>query len=175
MLRYVEELGLSPEDADILTGSRGFSDFFEAALAEHGDAQTIAAWVVNDVRGVLGRGSVDDLPFGGMELGKLARLVDDGTVSRRAAKDVLAEMAAEGGDPATVIARLGLEKVADTDVLAGVVDTVLAAWPEKVAEYRGGKVSLMGLFVGEVMKATRGAADPKAVRAVLAARLGADS
>ena len=67
--------------------------------------------------------------------------------------------------------RLGLTKVTDTDALAAVVDEVLAAWPDKVAEYRGGKTNLIGLFVGEVMKATKGAADPKAVRGLLTDRL----
>ncbi len=172
--RYQEEHGLSLEEADVLTGSRAVSDFFEDALGAHDDAASVAAWTVNDLRGALGDAGVDGvagLPFQGAALGRLAALVDDGTVSRRAAKDVLAEMVEEGGDPAELVARMGLEKVSDADALGPVVDRVLAEWPEKVEEYRAGKKSLRGLFVGQVMKATGGAADPRAVNEMLTRRL----
>ena len=171
MTRYTVDLGLSAADADVLTGSRRASDFFEAALVEHADAIAVAAWIVNDVRGVLDGRSLDELPFDGGALGRLAALVAGGTVSRRAAKDVLAEMATEGGDPADIVERLGLTQMGDAEALGPVVDGVLAAWPEKVAEYREGRKNLIGLFVGEVMKATKGAADPKAVRTLLTDRL----
>lgn len=172
MARYAGELGLSAEDADLLTSSRSVSDFFESALAEHGDAPAVASWVVNDVRALAGGDDPATLPFDGGQLGRLVALVADGKVSRRAAKDVLAEMAKSGGDPAELAARLGLERVDDHGALEETVDAVLAGWPEKVAEYRAGKASLLGLFVGEVMKATRGAADPKAVKELLARKLG---
>ncbi len=173
MERYTRELGLSAEDADILSGSRGVSDFFEGALAEHGDAAAVAGWVVNDLPSVLGRRSLDALPFDGRGLGVLARLVGEGRISRRAAKDVLAHMAEKGGDPEDIMGRLGLERVDDYGALEAAVDAALARWPEKVVEYRGGRANLMGLFVGEVMKATKGAADPKAVKDLLARKLGA--
>jgi glutaminyl-tRNA synthetase len=172
MARYAGELGVSAEDADLLTGARSVSDFFESALAEHGDAPAVASWVVNDVRALAGGDDPTTLPFDGARLGRLAALVGCGKLSRRAAKDVLAEMATSGGEPAEIAARLGLERVDDHGALDGAVDAVLAGWPEKVAEYRAGKASLLGLFVGEVMKATRGAADPKAVKALLARKLG---
>jgi glutaminyl-tRNA synthetase len=171
MERYVRDFDLTLEDADVLTGSREASDFFEDAVSQHGDAMTVATWMVNDLRGVLEGRSVSELPFDGRALGRLARLVSDGGVSRRAAKDVLAEMAQKGGDPAAIVARLGLEKVTDAGALEPVVDRVLEAWPEKVAEYRQGKTSLLGLFVGEVMKETQGAADPKLAKALLRERL----
>jgi glutaminyl-tRNA synthetase len=171
--RYVEDYGLPVEDADVLTGSRATADFFEAALEAHDDPEAVAAWMVNDLRGALGEevGSLEELPFGGAALGRLARLVHEDRVSRRAAKDVLAAMVAEGGDPAEHIARLGLEKVSDEGELEPVVERVLGEWPGKVEEYRAGKKALLGLFVGEVMKATGGAADPKAVKALLEQRL----
>ena len=172
MERYVRDLGLTQEDADVLTDSRSSSDFFEAALSAHGDAPTVASWMVNDLRGVLSGRTVEDLPFGGGALGRLAGMVADGKVSRRAAKDVLATMAQEGGDPEEITRRLGLEKVDDHGALEAAVEAALARYPDKVAEYRDGRANLMGLFVGEVMKATKGAADPKAVRELLAARLG---
>jgi len=175
MERYVREMDLTPEDADVLTGSREAADFFEKALAEHDDPVGVASWMVNDLRGVLDGRSVGELPFDGTGLGILARMVADGEVSRRAAKDVLAVMAREGGTPADIVRRLGLEKVADRDALTPVVEEVLASWPDKVSEYRSGKENLIGLFVGEVMKATKGAADPKVVKTLLTERLGRDT
>ncbi len=169
--RYQEELGLSREHADLLTGTAAAGDFFEAALAEHDDAPSLAAWIVTDVRGLLEGRTLLDLPFGGPELGRLAALVDEGAVTRRAAKDVLARMAGEGGDPAQLVEAMGLEAVSSAEELEGVVDEVLSSWPEKVAEYREGNRNLMGLFVGEVMKKTRGAADPGVARTLLTERL----
>ena len=104
-------------------------------------------------------------------MGSLAALVDRGDVTRRAAKDVLARMVEDGGDPADLVAEMGLAKVADPDELAAVVEDVLAAWPDKVLEYRSGKKGLIGLFVGEVMKKTGGAADPATAKSILATRL----
>jgi len=169
--RYQDELGLSQEHADLLTETRPVGDFFEAAVGVHDDAPAVAAWVVTDVRGVLDGRELDELPFDGADLGRLAALVADGAVTRRAAKDVLAQMAEHGGDAATWVDELGLATLTDTDALGDAVDGVLGSWPEKVAEYRAGNGNLIGLFVGEVMKATGGAADPKAARALLVERL----
>ncbi len=148
-------------------------DFFEAALAEHADAEAVAAWIVNDLRGLLDGRTLGELPFDGDGLGRLAALVAAGKVSRRAAKDVLARMVEDGGEAAELVESMGLGKVTDRDVLAAIVDAVLADWPDKVEEYRGGNRNLIGLFVGETMKASRGAADPKTVRALLETRLDA--
>jgi glutaminyl-tRNA synthetase len=140
-------------------------------LAEHDDAPTTASWMVNDLRGVLAGRAVAELPFNGGAFGALVGLVSEGVISRRAGKDVLAEMAERGGDPREIIRRLGLEKVSDAASMDRVVDEVLSAWPEKVKEYRAGKTNLLGLFVGEVMKATGGAADPKLAKQRLVERL----
>ena len=155
----------------MLADSASWADFFEAALARYDDAPALAAWIVNDLRGLLGSREIDDLSFGGSEMGSLVSLVDRGEVTRRAAKDVLARMVEEGGSPADLIEEMGLAKVADPDELGEIVDGVLAAWPDKVVEYRSGKKGLIGLFVGEVMKKTGGAADPATARSILAARL----
>jgi glutaminyl-tRNA synthetase len=170
--RYVGELGVSAEHADVLTAYIGDADFFEAALTEHGDPATVAAWIVIDLRGIAGDRSPGDMPFGGEALGRLSALVEAGHVSRRAAKSVLARMVEQGGDPAALVAEMGVEKVTDSAALGPIVDGVLGAWPEKVEAYREGNANLIGLFVGEVMKATSGAADPQAVRALLQERLG---
>ena len=167
---YTSQLGLSEEHADLLTGARGFGDFFEAAITLAAP-QTVAAWLVTDVRALLSGRTLTELPFDGAALGQLVGLTAEGSVSRRAAKDVLARMAETGGDPASLVEEMGLGAVSDEGALGEVVDEVLAAWPAKVEEYRGGRKNLVGLFVGEVMKATRGAADPAVVRSILAQRL----
>ena len=169
--RYQSELDVSVEHADLLTGSRGLANFFEAALREHAHAPDVAAWIVNDLRGLLGDRSLGDLPFNGGGLGRLAGLVAEGGVSRRAAKDILARMVEEGGEPAELVEAMGLGKVTDEAALGSVVDDVLGAWPKEVDAYRNGKRKLIGLFVGEVMKATAGAADPQSARNLLAERL----
>jgi glutaminyl-tRNA synthetase len=169
--RYVGELGVSAEHADVLTASIEEADFFEAALAEHGDPATVAAWIVIDLRGIAGDRSPGDMPFGGEGLGRLSALVEAGRVSRRAGKTVLARMVEQGGDPAALVSEMGVERVTDAAALGPIVDGVLGAWPEKVDAYRAGNANLIGLFVGEVMKATAGAADPRAVRALLEERL----
>ena len=169
--RYQSTLGLTLEWADVLTGSRPISDFFEEALGAHADARTVASWVADELRGLAGE-DMRELRFSGEALGLLARLVDAGTVTRRAAKDVLARMVERGGEPDELIESMGLSKMSDSDELAAIIDGVLDDWPEKVEEYRSGRRNLIGLFVGEVMKATGGAADPKEVRELLSERLG---
>jgi glutaminyl-tRNA synthetase len=171
--RYRDELDLPVDQADVLTGSRGASDFFEEACNVHTDPADLAAWIVTDLRGLLDEGTVEALPFDGAALGRLAAMVADDRVTRRAAKDVLARMVAAGGDPESLVRDMGLAKVADRDALGPVVDEVLAAWPEKVREYQEGNKNLLGLFMGQVMKKTHGAADPRRTRELLTERLDA--
>jgi len=166
--RYREELGVIADHAELLAAE---PDFFEEALGAHGSAPEVAAWIAVDLRGLLEGRALEDLPFSGEAVGRLAGLVQDGRISRRAAKDVLSRMVAGGGDPERLVDEMGLTKVSDPEVLGAAVDAVLASWPDKVVEFREGKSSLIGLFVGEVMKETRGAADPAAARRLLTERL----
>jgi glutaminyl-tRNA synthetase len=173
--RYREDLGLELGDADVLSGNRAIGDLFEGALDEHAEASDVAAWVVNDVRGLLHDRSADELGFGGEALGRLLASVARGEVSRRAARTVLERMDGTGGDPADIVAELGLAKVSDASELEPIVRTVLDEWPDKVAEYRAGSRNLLGLFMGQVMKATKGSADPGLARELLVAALDADA
>ncbi|MBM4184525.1 MAG: glutamine--tRNA ligase/YqeY domain fusion protein [Gemmatimonadetes bacterium] len=166
--RYRDELGVAADHAETIAADPAF---FEAALRTHANAPDVAAWIAVDLRGLLEGRALAELPFSGEAIGRLARLVQEGRTSRRAAKDVLARMVSEGGDPERLVETMGLAKVSDPAVLGGAVEAVLARWPEKVAEFRAGKSSLLGLFVGEVMKQTRGAADPEATKRLLAERL----
>jgi glutaminyl-tRNA synthetase len=175
MARYQEKLGLSREEADILTGSRMLSDLFEDALGVHADAGVVATWVVNELPRASGGRTLEGLSFGGRELGRLIALVAGGKVARLAAKDVLAEMAATGDDPETIVRRRGLDRVEADDTLVPLVESALAEWPDKVREYRAGKVGLLGFFVGQVVRRTEGRGDPARVKALLLERLGAPS
>jgi glutaminyl-tRNA synthetase len=168
--RYRIELGVPDEHAEVVASS---PEFFEEALGEHGDAAAVASWIVVDLRGLLGDRAFDDLPFGGAAIGRLAALVGEGAITRRAGKAVLARMVDRGGEPERWVKDMGLEKVSDVDALGSVIESVLARRPDKVAEYRDGKRGLIGFFVGEVMKETGGAADPARAKLLLSERLEA--
>ena len=170
--RYSDGLGLTLEQADLLTTSPEVSDFFEKALAVYDEPAEVAGWITTDVRGLLGARRLKDLTFDGEGLGQLVALVAADRLSRRAGKDVLARMIDEGGDPHQLIVEMGLEKVSDRSALERVIEEIFAAWPEKVIEYQAGKSGLIGMFVGEVMKSTNGAADPKVARELLLKKLG---
>ena len=170
---YTGALGLSSEQADPLTGSREVSAFFEAALATGASARTVANWVNNEVLRHLKDKGIGDLPFSGADLGELAKLIDSSAVTSAAAKTIYAEMAAGKGAPREIIHRLGLDQSLDAAELQAIVAQVLAGLPEKVAEYRGGKTSLLGMFTGQVMKAAGGKAEPKQVQAALKQQLDA--
>ena len=170
--RYSDGLGLTLEQADLLTTSPEVSEFFEKALAVYDEPAEVAGWITTDVRGLLGARRLKDLTFDGEGLGQLVALVAADRLSRRAGKDVLARMIDEGGDPHQLIVEMGLEKVSDRSALESVIEEIFAAWPEKVIEYQAGKSGLIGMFVGEVMKSTNGAADPKVARELLLEKLG---
>ena len=165
--RYRELPGVSLEDADLLTGEHTIGSFFEAALAVHDEPGTVAAWVTNDLRAALGDRPVDDLPFGGAALGRLAALVAEGRITRAGGREVLTELVALGGDPEAIVMRRGLTALADAGALTPIIQGILASRPDKVAEYRGGRTNLLALFIGDVMRATRGTADPALVRTLL--------
>ncbi|HEV2147190.1 MAG TPA: glutamine--tRNA ligase/YqeY domain fusion protein [Longimicrobiaceae bacterium] len=171
--RFVDELGLSPEDADVLTRSVAFAELLEGTVRAGADARSAANWIVNDLLWVLKEHGINEIAFGPPELRVLIALVDDGTISSSAGKTVLAEMAKTGADPALVVEQRGLRQVSDAAALAPAVDEVLAAHAGKVEEYRGGKTGLLGFFVGQVMRKSGGKANPEVVRGLLEERLGA--
>jgi Asp-tRNA(Asn)/Glu-tRNA(Gln) amidotransferase B subunit len=127
--------------------------------------------VGNDVLRELKGRAIHDLPFGGVEIGELVRLVDKPAITSAAAKNVFAAMLAEGGSPEAIVKRLGLDQALSPDDLSRIVDQVLASMPAKVAEYRSGKTSLLGMFTGQVLKATGGKANPQQVQDLIKAKL----
>lgn len=164
---FQETLGLTAEQADPLTGSRATVAFFEAALSTGADPRGVANWINNEVLRLLKERSVDELPFGGEALGELVKLVETGVITTAAAKTVYAEMAAHGGSPQEIVRRLGLDQTLDEGELLAVIRQTLDQFPQKVAEYRAGKHSLLGMFTGQVMRATGSKADPRRVQELL--------
>ena len=166
--RYQEELGLSRDDADLLSGAAAVGDLFESALRAYDRPKPVAKWFVNEV---LAR-EVAAAPVVGTEVGRLVQLVEEGKVTALAGKEVLAELLEQGGAADEIVARRGLAQVSDEGAIARIVDEVLAANATKVAEYRGGKVGLLGFFVGQVVKASGGKASPPIVQRLVKEKLG---
>jgi aspartyl-tRNA(Asn)/glutamyl-tRNA(Gln) amidotransferase subunit B len=166
------DYGLSAYDAGVLVAEREIAEYFEAVAKER-DGKQAANWVMGTLFGALNRAGIgiEQSPVSAAALGALIDRVADGTVSNRAAKDVFEAMVSSGKDADTVIEEQGLRQVSDEGAIAALVDQAIAENPDKVADYRGGKVKLMGWFVGQVMKASGGTANPKAVNQALRARL----
>ena len=163
--------GISEADAELLTGDRATGDLFEAAVATGAPAPATARWIVNELPRELGEREVAEIPLTGAGLGTLVRAVESGEISGPAAKEVFAEMMQRGGDPGEIIARRGLTQVSDEGAVSAMLDEVLAANPDKVSAYCGGKRQLAGFFVGQVIKASQGKANPQVVQKLLAERL----
>lgn len=170
---FVATLGLTPEQADPITGNREVVAFFEAALTTGANARTVANWINNEVLRLLRDRRDGDLPFSGVDLGELAKLIDSGAVTTAAAKTIYSKMAAGEGAPREIMQRLGLDQGLSEEELLAVVQGVLAKLPDKVAEYRSGKSSLLGMFTGQVMRVTGGKADAKQVQSLLKQQLEA--
>jgi len=170
--RFVDELGLSGYDADVLVAERAIAEYFEAA-AEGQDAKTVANWVTSDLFGYLNKEDLEisDSPIAAKQLGALVGLISDGTISGRIARDVFAEMCATGKDPAVVVDEKGLKQVSDTGELEGIVDEAIAKGAAQVEQYKSGNEKIIGWFVGQVMQATKGQANPQMVNEILRKKL----
>ncbi len=172
--RFTDQYDLKPDDADLLTGSRPLADYFEAAVAATGaKPQLVANWVIGDLSGALNRDSLEiaDSKVSATELAGLLTRIHDNTISGKIAKQVFEAMWAGEGDADTVIDAKGLKQITDSTAIEAVVDEVIAANPGQVAEYRAGKEKLIGFFVGRVMQATKGQANPGQVNQILKKKL----
>jgi glutaminyl-tRNA synthetase len=169
--RFKNEMGLSEEQADILSGSGEIGHFFTSAVEMRGNAPALANWVVNDLLGELKGRALSELPIAPGQLADLVSLLEEGTISQPVAKEIFSEMVLEGVDPKAMVAERGLEKVSDPETLGVMVEKVLEAFPGKAEEYRGGKTGLMGFFTGQIMKETQGRADPRLVQDLFRKRL----
>ena len=163
--RYRNQLGIADEDADQLARSESEAVFFEAALAVHGNAKSLSNWIIHVLRSE--RREDGSMPVAPEELAALVKLIDEGTVSGRMAKEVLAEMIHTGTAPADIVAAKGLGQISDPEELTAMIRTLLERHPDKVAGYRSGKTGLLGFFVGQVMRETGGKANPELAKDLL--------
>jgi len=170
--RFVEAYGLSDYDAGVLVAERASADYFERAAQGH-DAKLVANWVIGDLFGALNKAGreITAALIAPERLGALVGLIEDGKISGRIAKDVFQTMFETGGDPAAIVAEQGLAQISDTGALEAIVDELIAANPAQVESYKANPKAL-GWFVGQVMKATKGQANPKLVNELLRQKLG---
>ena len=168
--RFVAQYGLVAQDAAVLTHSRAVADYFEGVVHAGAEPKAAANWVMGEAL-ANAKDHGEELRVPAASLAQLIALVKGGTVSHQAAKRVFGELATRGGDPRTIAESLGLIQVADTNVLGGWVTEVVNANAAEVGRYRAGETKLMAFFVGQVMKVSRGKADPKLVQKVLAEKL----
>ena len=171
--RFVKELGLTPYDAAVICENKEMADFFEKAAKGH-DAKKVANWLMGDFFAMLNEKHLElaESPVSAENLGNLVELVSQNVINGKTAKDVFAIMAETGENPEKIVEERGLKQVTDTGAIEKVIDEVLAASPDNVAAYRGGKTALMGWFVGQVMKASGGKANPGMVNQLLKQKLG---
>jgi aspartyl-tRNA(Asn)/glutamyl-tRNA(Gln) amidotransferase subunit B len=167
-------MGLKPYDAGVLVADKESADFFEAVMAGR-DPVMAANWVTGDFFGFLNKSGkgIADSPVSANLLGGLLDRIADGTISGRTAKDVLEEMFATGRSADQIIEVKGLKQVSDTGEIERLIDQAMAASPDNVAQYKAGKTKVMGWFVGQVMKATGGQANPAVVNQILKKKLDA--
>ena len=170
--RLTGEYGLSAYDASVIIEERETAAYYEAASAER-DRKLVANWMTVELFGALNKSgqSLADCKVTPAALGGLVGLIEDGTISGKIAKDVFATMFETGKDATAIVEEQGLKQVSDSGAIEAMIDEVMAANEDKVSEYRGGKDKLFGFFVGQVMKASKGQANPGMVNQVLRAKL----
>ncbi len=168
--RFVEQYGLPEYDADILTSDRDLSDYFETAVrAYNGDAKKVSNWLMNDVLRMINDGhtSAEKLRLTPIYLAEIIRLVESGKVNTNTGKSLLEKVERTGTAPTAIVEQEGLGRVSDDAAIRAVCQEVLAESPKEVESYKAGKVTLMGWFVGQVMKKMRGKADASLARTIL--------
>ena len=169
--RFMRNYGLPEYDADILTLERGLSDYFEAAVAAYGgDPKKVSNWLMNDVLRMINERDLDPaaMKLTPDYLAELLKLVDEGVINITTGKALLEQVEQSGKAPGKLVEEQGLAQVRDDAAIRAVCEKIIAASPDEVAAYRGGKESLIGWFVGQVMREMRGKADAKLAKEVLA-------
>ena len=177
-LRFIREYGLPEYDADVLTVRKDMADYYEAAVRQYlRNPKALSNWVMGDLLRVIRERKLDaalvihDWPVAPERLAAMVELLDAGEISSKIAKAVFEEMVNTGKTPVQIVAEQGLTQITDESAILAAVEAVKAANPAKVAEYRSGKEKLFGFFVGQVMKAMQGKANPQKLNELLKARL----
>jgi aspartyl-tRNA(Asn)/glutamyl-tRNA(Gln) amidotransferase subunit B len=171
--RFIRDYDLSPDEAFTLTNQRHLADYFEQAAQAAGNARAAANWILSELLRELKNVDTDiaSCKVKAEDLGALIRLIDDKTISGKIAKDVFVEMFASGKAPGEIVKEKGLVQITDLSAIEKIADEVIAANPKQLEQYKSGKISLMGFFVGQVMKASGGKANPQAVNDILKRKL----
>jgi len=171
--RFMQAYGLPSYDAGFLTSSRELADYFEACVTAFPQPKPVSNWVMGSLMGLLNAEgkTIEASPVSSQNLARLLKLVDEGVISGKIAKTVFDEMARSGRPPKAIVEEKGLVQVTDRSAIEKVAATVLADNPKAVEDYKKGKTKLLGFFVGQVMRETKGKANPKTVNEVLKAEL----
>jgi len=173
--RFVADYGLPPYDAEILTSDRDLAQYFENCLQGFNQPKPVSNWIMGSLLGLLNAEgkSIDQTPISAPDLARLLKLIDNGTISGKIAKTVFDEMAKSGKSPQSIVEDKGLVQISDSSAIEDIISKVLAGCSAEVVAYRNGKTKLLGFFVGQVMKETRGKANPKMVNEILRKKLEA--
>ncbi len=167
--RFVKELSLGEYEAKILVNHKDLGDFFEEALKYEKEPKAIANWLLNDLLGHLREKqiSIEESPVSPKALAELVKLIKEGTISTKIGKEVLKEMVETGKSASQVVEEKGLKQISDEGELRRIVEEILSQFPNEVERFKNGEEKLMGFFVGQVMRATKGKANPKLVNKII--------
>ncbi|MGM0939889.1 MAG: Asp-tRNA(Asn)/Glu-tRNA(Gln) amidotransferase subunit GatB [Bacillota bacterium] len=167
--RYMEELGLPEYDAAVLTNSKQMADFFEEAIAHDVDVKQVSNWLMGEISAYMNKHykELHELAITPEALAKMIQLIEDGTISSKIAKKVFAELVEKGGDPEKIVKEKGLVQISDEGQLRGIIAGVLDQNEQSIIDYKNGKNKAVGFLVGQVMKATKGQANPPMVNKLL--------
>jgi aspartyl-tRNA(Asn)/glutamyl-tRNA(Gln) amidotransferase subunit B len=171
--RYADALGLSQYDARVLTDERSMAQYFETVVASGADAKLSANWITGDIAAYVNSNRLNfvELAFRPEQLAEMVKLIDGGKISGKIAKEILPELLEKGGSPKSIVDERGLGMISDPAAITAIVEELLAAHPDEVEAFRGGKNKLQGFFVGQLMKKTGGKADPKLANQILSQKL----
>ena len=171
--RYSTELGLSIYDARVLTDESSMAIYFEKVVNEGGAAKSSANWITGDLAAYIksNRLTFDQLPFQPNELAEMLKMIDNGEISGKIAKEILPELLSKGGSPKQLVQERGLGMIGDPKVIEEIIDQLILKHPNEVESFRSGKKKLLGFFVGQLMKETKGKADPKLANQILNKKL----
>lgn len=171
--RYETELGLSAYDARVLTDERTVTEYFETVVQNGGDPKLAANWITQDIAAYLNAEKLDisDIALKPDMLAEMVKMIEDGTISTKIAKDMLPDLLQQGGSPKAIVKEKGLSQISDPAQIEAIIDEVLATHPDELEKYRAGKKKLQGFFVGQIMKRTSGRVDPKLTNQLLSKKL----
>jgi aspartyl-tRNA(Asn)/glutamyl-tRNA(Gln) amidotransferase subunit B len=172
-VRFITEYGLPEYDADLLTSERATADWFETAVKAGGQPKAVSNWMMSELMRLLNEENktIEQCPLEPKELAEMIRLIDDGTISGKIAKTVFEEMYRSGKSAGEIVKEKGLTQISDTGAIEKAIDEIIAKSPKEVERFKGGDEKLIGFFVGQVMKATKGKANPQMVNELLKKKL----